>query len=291
MKSRHLVTLFGFVTLLLMVTNVSSEITKETLIDFDAKWLNGALRRVYHQQHLPNLPASLPDPDINAYLWLEHKQSRVIRHAMGETSAFPRNSLKALMNSIANGDMIIEGDIRLTTEGDLICFHGDETKSVSTAEYLALKKSLGETPCFFLDVVQTLRSHPNVYFIVDAKDNFVETYSKIEKIAEDVLIQIIPQIYDFEQIIWVRNHKFSGAVFTSYKSALTNEQIFHYANAAKIQAVTLTKERTRKLETIPQTPFVFTHTIDAASEAEVFFKLGIKGVYSNSLPAFFSSQK
>ncbi|PKR58524.1 glycerophosphodiester phosphodiesterase family protein [Thalassospira lohafexi] len=260
------------------------ESVKERLIEADAIVFDGALRRVYHHQRLPVLPATVPAPKPNAYAWLEHDGARIIKHAMGRTPMFSRNSVGAFENSIAAGYTIIEGDLRLTTDGDLVCFHGEDAKPISTKSYLKAIEKGQQAPCYFSDIANLLRAHPEVYFVVDAKDDFVATYSSILKIAPDIVRQLIPQLYDFEQIVWVRQHHFSGALFTSYLSALTTEQMFFYAKETHIEAVTLTEERALKLASVPSNISVFTHTIDDPIEAGRFLQRGFKGVYSNELP-------
>lgn len=257
---------------------------KERLIAVDAIVFDGALRRVYHHQRLPVLPAKVPAPKPNAYDWLEQDGARIIKHAMGATSMFPRNSAGAFEDSIAAGYTIIEGDLRLTTDGDLVCFHGDDVDPISTESYLKLVAKEQQPPCYFSDIANILRAHPEIYFVVDAKDDFFATYSKILNSAPDITHQLIPQLYDFEQVVWVREHHFSGALFTSYRSALTTEQMLSYAKEAHLAAITLTHERALKLGSVPSNIAIFTHTIDDPAEAGRFFQRGFYGVYSNELP-------
>lgn len=264
---------------------IAPDTLKERLLDIDEAFFDGLFRRTYHGQELPSIPATLPAPREGTYAWLATSKTLIIRHAMGPTATIPRNSLKAFENSIAVGDKLIEADIRLTTEGDLICFHGDESKQLSTKDYLALKKQKNLHPCYFSGLATVLRFHPEVYLVIDAKDDFVATYQKIVETAPDILGQLIPQIYDFEQIEWVRKYPFSGEIFTSYKSALTTSQIYRYALKSHIGVVTLTKERALKLDQVPPNLAVFTHTIDDPNEAAALFSAGFKGVYSNTIPS------
>ncbi|MCC9624259.1 hypothetical protein LPB41_21470 [Thalassospira sp. MA62] len=256
---------------------------KEQLIDLDAVAFDGALRRLYHGQNLPILPAQIPEPAANAYAWQNNDQAQIIRHAVGHIALYPNNSVGALLDSISKGDRVIEGDVRLTVEGDLICYHGDDHRAVSTAEYLNEMSNIGAKACYFRDIAAVLRAHRDIYFVIDAKDDFVATYRKIIEVAPDIVGQLIPQIYDFEQILWVRQFDFAGAIFTSYRSALTTEQIFNYARQAEIKAVTLTHERAEKLGAAPTDISVFVHTIDDPIAAADLLKLGFSGVYSNNL--------
>lgn len=257
---------------------------KDGLVGLDAIAFKGGLRRLYHGEALPDLPQNFPPPPPGAYDWLDGTDVLIIAHALGKRGGTPPNSIAALEQSVSAGVRLLEVDIRKTTEGTLICHHGD-TDPVSMTAYLNVVEGQGGQPCYFQDLLDVLDRHPDVRLVLDVKDDFYDTYSLITQQAGARAGALIPQIYHFDQILWLREKPFAGAIFTSYRSALTTGQIFTYAAQAHIQAITLTEERADRLSpgAIPAGVAVFSHTINDAAKARDLVEKGARGVYSDNL--------
>jgi hypothetical protein len=93
----------------------------------------------------------------------------------------------------------------------------------------------------------------------------------------------IPQIYFFEQLEALRREPFfAGEIFTSYRSALTNDQILLGARRLGVRVVTLTLARFAELRGhVPEDVYIFTHPVDDPFLAADIRQAGAHGIYTS----------
>lgn len=209
------------------------------------------------------------------YSWV--KENRYIAHAMGgiESNTYT-NSKEAMEKSYERGLRVMEADISLSSDDKLVLIHSFEkaglnelglpvswsSKPPTEKEFLE-KKILGKyTSMNFAHVVEFMKSHKDMYLVVDLKKNDIKEvekcYKEIVKIAKSidssVLKRIIPQIYYEEMYKPVMNiYDFKSMIFTTYRiEELEVNKIvdFSYEHGIKIVAVNkfkFSKELTDKL--------------------------------------------
>lgn len=273
---------------------------KPSLIQADAAIFNGFLRRLYHQQSLPRQqPLNWPTDALD-YSWLENQPFLTIAHGLGPYLLSGRNTLRTLDKGRARGFKVFEVDISLTADNVLICDHGGKEEDINTStysDYLALCRSKRQVPCRFDDLVNYARKNSDVHFVLDVKNRYNDVYEMIRKVVQDQNLgkSFIPQVYDFDQLQLIRKDSlFAGEIFTSYRSALTNSQIFNYAKIHGIKVIALTLGRFEELKgEFPGDVFLLTHPVNDPFLAADLKTSGIRGIYTSyinpqSVPELFT---
>ena len=99
-----------------------------------------------------------------------------IAHRGGAALA-PENSLAAFALASALGLRYLETDIRVTSDGQLVCFHDDTLERVTSATGLVRSKSLSELRALRINGIEpipaldeALDAFPEQRFTVDLKD-------------------------------------------------------------------------------------------------------------------------
>ncbi|QEM66874.1 hypothetical protein FO488_01000 [Geobacter sp. FeAm09] len=267
---------------------------KQFLLRSDAVLFNGALRRWRHHQQMPrNNMASITAHAANDYSWLDAEPFLVIGHGLGPKLYGGENTLKTLEKGWERGFRIFEVDLSVTSDNHLVCYHGGEEREIdktSYADYLKRMKAEGHQPCRFSDIVGYARQHPETRFVLDVKNRFYDAYAMARHEIGDPSLgkSFIPQVYDFEQLPDIRKGNFfAGEIFTSYRSALTNRQIFDAAKTYDVRAVTLTTQRFFNHEgKFSEKISVFTHPINDPFIAKKVQEQGGRGIYTSYVNQF-----
>lgn len=275
------------------------QLIKSFLLRSDAVFFDGALRRLYRKQKVPDVKAVVQTHDADDYYWFGTDPFLVIAHGLGPQLYGGDNTIKTLEKGRDRGFRIFEVDVSLTADNVLVCYHGgseQEINEMQYSDYLAICRTKGVMPCHFYDIVKYAQLHSNIYFVLDVKNRFFDAYEMIRKIvsAHKVGKSFIPQIYDFDQLPCIRKDRlFAGEIFTSYRSALTNKQIFDYAKKYDIKVVTLTMPRLlEQNKYFPQDAAVFVHPVNDPFIAAQVKSLGVRGIYTsyitrNTVPELF----
>lgn len=298
--SKLLLVIILLLTMILLVPSESRSLFKQWLIHVDATVLNGFLRRYYLHKKLPCTPiTSIAQHATEDYSWIGDESFLPIAHGLGPKLYGGDNAIKTLIKGRERGFRIFEVDISMTSDNVLVCWHGGEEQAInmtSYSDYLAICKSNKQAPCSFDDIVNYAYSNPEVYFVLDVKNRFYDSYSKIRKaVAEQKLGKsFIPQVYDFDQLQYIRKGGlFAGEIFTSYLSFLTTRQIFDFAKKYDVKAVTLTMERFwESVGNFPSDTAILTHPVNDPFIAAGIKKSGAKGIYTSyitpqSIPELF----
>jgi len=261
---------------------------KKKLLQTDVILFDGFFRRAYHRQHIPELSQRLPAHSANDYEWCENKAFFVIGHGLGPELYGGINTLKTLEKGLERGFRIFEVDLSVTSDNRLVCYHGGDEREIdktSYADYLKITKRENHLPCRFSDIVRYARQHPEVRFVLDIKNRFYDAYTIVrhEIGTQGLGKSFIPQIYDFEQLPTIREGNFfAGEIFTSYRSALTNRQIFDAAQKYDVHVVTLTTERFFDQNgKFPEKISILTHSVNDPFVANEVRKLRGQGIYTS----------
>lgn len=263
---------------------------KHQLIQLDSRYLGGLLRRLYRGESLPELPDDLPSPRPGAYMWLPSQDFFPIAHRAGPDMMTGPNSERTILRALNNGFRIIEVDLTLTRDDRLVCYHGEEGENLNALgfeDYAAKRAAEGTSPCEFSDLLRLARANPGTIFVLDVKNRFDKAYDFMRGAIESPEIGrvFIPQLYFFEQLERFRRDPFfGGVILTSYKTALTTEQIIHYARATGVTVVTLTLPRLMEIiDDLPPDLVVLTHPVNDPGEAFRLRGAGVRGIYTSDL--------
>jgi len=208
------------------------------------------------------------------------------------------NCLECLENSKQNGLNFIEMDFSWTTDGELVALHGweseieglfsEEKGRRSLAQFKDFKMVAGLTQMSFDDVAVWLSQNSEAYLITDIKDENVAALEKIKSEHPEIINQLIPQIYFFEEYAPVVNLGYDNVVLSLYKADYHHNLVYDFAKKKNILAITLPSNQldypgslVKRLNDLGVV--VLTHTVDDREEWQNFKKMGVDGAYTNFL--------
>ena len=239
----------------------------------------------------------------------ELRAQKVIIHAAGALrtqagdEAIYTNSLDALQNMYYAGNRFCEIDIRETSDGVLICAHGDEEHLANGSELPADAKSgdflserlFGEfTPMTVEMLAAFMHEHPDLTVITDAQGDNLRISRKLAEALPDLKDRFIIQIYHESEYDPVRELGFQNLIYTLYRAADEERnlwEIAHFAEKHKLVGITIQKEqfysvKNRIAMAHCGLPFMF-HTVDDAAEIEAMLrKPYVAAVYTDLTDAF-----
>lgn len=224
---------------------------------------------------------------------LSPTQPIYISHAGGEIDGMTyTNSKDAFNASIDKGLKYIEVDFLRTSDGHFVLLHewksvvnlfGVVEKIYSLEEFKSLKMFNNLESMTLDDLVKWLRQHKDVYIITDTKDDNLLLLTTIQKNYPDVIRQIIPQIYTFNEYEPVKKLGYDHIIYTLYKSLQTNEEIINEVKGIKFFAITMPIERVRSGLSEQLQQFVYCHTINDLTTVNELKQLGVDGFYTDVL--------
>lgn len=188
---------------------------------------------------------------------------QVVAHAFGAIDGYElTNSLEAFMANYEKGTRVFEIDMELSEDGDVVLTHGwpwfNDTLVGNNLEYTALSTKVFQDskiygkyqPLTFDDALYILQRYPDVYFIIDSKtfdlDGFKKRYEliseKVKAIDSSLLQRIIPQAYNFEMALWLKNESdFKEYILTCYAiyDQSSGLEIFEFVKENNVPIVTM----------------------------------------------------
>ena len=224
----------------------------------------------------------------------ELRAQKVIIHAAGALrtqagdEAIYTNSLDALQNMYDAGNRFCEIDIRETSDGVLICAHGDEAYLANGSELPADAQSgdflserlFGEfTPMTVEMLAAFMREHPDLTVITDAQGDNLRISRKLAEALPELRDRFIIQIYHESEYDPVREYGFQNLIYTLYRAADEERnlwEIAHFAEKHALVGITIQKEqfysvKNRIAMAHCGLPFMF-HTVDDAEEIEAMLR-------------------
>ncbi len=198
----------------------------------------------------------------------------------------------------AQGYRYFEYDLMLSSDGRLIATHHFEhlnvaSTSLSYGEFTALTLDNGMTPVNEEWLVETIRSHPDVKIVVDAKmetrEEDTAVLARIEELESiygiDLSANIIPEIFSIE--MWEAVQKcttFHSYLFSHYKEYYSVDTILANFSSPQIIGIAVPtwtddyiQSNLYKVKDAGKKLFVFTVT----NEEELAFaeEIGADGIY------------
>ena len=179
--------------------------------------------------------AALPSAVDPALMQLRRKLSEdgCIIHAGGfltlpdGTQVSYTNSLEALENCYHNGKRFCEVDLQETSDGMLICGHGDDSelafgtglpKTASGAEFLNCRIYGKFTPISAEDLAAFMRQHPDFYVITDVKTDNLRVCRRLAEDFPDLCNRFIVQIQLPEEYNTLRDFGFPYITYPIFKT-------------------------------------------------------------------------
>ena len=194
------------------------------------------------------------------------------------------NSMDALRNMYDAGNRFCEIDIRETSDGVLVCAHGDETYlangsylpvDAESADFLS-ERLFGEfQPMTVEMLVAFMRDHPDLFIVTDAQGDNLKISRKLAESYPDQLDNFIIQIYHDSEYDSIRQMGFRNLIYTLYRAEDEERNLWriaHFAEKHDLVGVTIQKEhfysaKNRIAMEHSGVPFMF-HTVDNPGEME-----------------------
>ena len=213
------------------------------------------------------------------------------------------NSLNALQNLYEKGWRFCEIDIRETSDGVLICAHGDEAYLANGSELPADAQSgdflserlFGEfTPMTVEMLAAFMHEHPDLTVITDAQGDNLRISKKLAEAWPELRDRFIIQIYHESEYDPIRELGFQNLIYTLYRAADEERNLWEIARFAEkheLVGITIQKEqfysaKNRIAMAHCGLPFMF-HTVDDAAEIEAMLrKPYVAAVYTDLTDAF-----
>ena len=194
--------------------------------------------------------AVLPHPVNQALLRLRQQlaEDGCIIHAGGYitlsdgTQVSYTNSLEALENCWRNGKRFCEIDLQETSDGILICGHGDASElafgtglptTASGADFLNSRLYGELTPISVDELAIFMRKHPELYVITDVKTNNLQVCCRLSEAFPDLRSHFIVQIQVQEEYETLRNLGFPYITYPIFKTPDQQRDLLHLAAFAK----------------------------------------------------------
>jgi hypothetical protein len=175
-------------------------------------------------------------------------QQLLVAHAMGAIATTTvdgtgTNSLEAFLFSYEQGFRIFETDIVITRDDQAFLLHdnteplvglapGETYRSVSSSAILGKKFRDTFTILTWHDALVLLQTYQDVSFVLDIKDEFAKT---LEILSADPLFyegnirqRIIPQVYNPDDMMVVREYGFEDIILTLYRSEMTDDEVLFF---------------------------------------------------------------
>ena len=137
------------------------------------------------------------------------------------------NSLEALENCVRNGRQFCEIDLQETSDGMLICGHGDESELVfgtglpttATGTEFLSSRIWGElTPLSADDLADFMRAHPELTVITDVKTDNLRVCRRLAESFPDLQSRFIVQIQLPEEYDTLRDLGFTYITYPIFKT-------------------------------------------------------------------------
>ena len=208
------------------------------------------------------------------------------------------NSFEALLNMYEAGFRFCEIDIRETSDGVLICAHGDEEHLASgsdlpvNASYREFEQErlFGEfTPMSVERLADFMYEHPDLYIITDAQGDNLEIIGRLAEAYPDLQDRFIIQIYHEREYDPIREMGFRNLIYTLYRAEDQERNLWriaHFAETHELLGITTQKEQFCSLKNRVAMahcgiPFMF-HTVDEEEEIErMLRKSYVLGIYTD----------
>lgn len=246
---------------------------------------------------------------MQEFCWENYKTTA---HALGSLDGKAYlNARESFISSYERGQRMFEVDLSQTSDGKWICRHnwkeplgqwkGKKKKVLTEEQFLAAPIYGKYTPMNLEDFFLLLKEYPDAYVMIDSKKyatrdysmtledyrNYVETARAVG--AEDVLRQIIPQIYNEDMLEATESlYNFTTYVYSLWQEYSVEElkRTADYCKEKGIPVVTVNKDFwTEEIQKIfdEKGILVCVYTVNDLETAKEFLEKGAAGICTDTL--------
>jgi len=232
----------------------------------------------------------------------------LIAHAGGAVNQqIYTNSLEALDANYAKGFRFFEIDFSWTSDGEMVAIHDweaafrkkfivpEEIRTPTEAQFLALKTNSGLTQLSLEGVLAWAKDKGDAVIITDVKDENLKALRKIRRDFEGFEKFIIPQVYTYGEFDEVNRLGYPDIILTLYRMKINFYDVIEFSRLKSPFAVTMPWQVAQAglayyLDQNNTT--VYAHTVNDMELYDSLKKIGVYGVYTDSLvPSKMNSKK
>lgn len=223
----------------------------------------------------------------------------LIAHAGGHIYGYRyTNSLEAIESSYNNGFKLIELDFEWTLDDEIVLIHDWDSMvkrmlmtepRVLTLEEFKNEKSFQDLTLMDLeDLANYLEVKKDLYIVTDVKSRNLEFLETIAANYGGIKLQIIPQVYSFDEYEKAKELGFENIILTLYRSTYSNEEIIEFVKDNPLFAITMNLDkgyselplRLKELDVIS-----YVHTVNDLYIFEELSENGVYGIYTDYFQA------
>ena len=225
-------------------------------------------------------------------------RDRLIAHAGGAFEGMTyTNSLQAMEHNYAAGFRYFEVDFNWTQDGELVCvhdweatyaklFHESPASIPSLEEFERLEMKAGLTQLSLDSVMHWLSLKKDAFLVTDIKKDNLQALRLIKERYVVQIQQVVPQVYNPNEISPTRSLGFENVILTLYRCPLSRRELLSRLENEELFAVTVPKARLKRwgfAKNLSRRFFVYTHTVNSEKEAVDSIEMGVDGFYTDSL--------
>lgn len=232
----------------------------------------------------------------------------VIAHAMGSVNGIDyTNSKEAFEQSYKKGYRVFEIDLSFTSDNKIVLWHDWEEdtgkyvkqsgRKIPTYEFFMSHKICKKyTPLSLEDLIDIMKSHPDIYVVTDSKEtnylSILKSLVKESKEDDTILNRFIIQFYEYNQYAKIQNvYSFKNCLFTIYNLRDRNlDHIGSFCKENKVPVVGVPPKYAGNKRDVAKLKeygvYVYTYTINKPRNARFYKQCGIDGIYTDSITEF-----
>ncbi len=234
---------------------------------------------------------------------LSDKQKSIIAHAGGSLYVDNNrytysNSYKAIKNSYEKGTRLCEIDFLKTVDDYQVAFHswdgfltkffGVESRDDYKHDEFMGFNMIGDAGQLDLSKIISLMNSefPELLLVTDTKDDNMTLLTEIKEKYPEMMIRIIPQVYNQDEYKKAKEMGFENIIYTLYESPDTDEEVAEFCKVNQVFAITMpsaraTEEFVASLKAL--NVYVYCHTIDSIDDFNYLKNKMVDGIYTNDL--------
>ena len=212
------------------------------------------------------------------------------------------NSREAFLANYAKGFRVFEVDLIATSDGALVATHDWETPErfgsgplpLTSATFTTARIHGRFTPLSSREVLELAESHRDVRLVLDLKSDFPKSLETVVQQARAIdptlLDRVVPELSHPGQLEPALDlHRFRTVIYSldSFSKASDDEAVAFVARRG-VPVVSLHESRFNPdfvRDLAKAGAVVYVHTVNDPARAAYYLQSGVRGIYTDSLPA------
>lgn len=208
------------------------------------------------------------------------------------------NSLEALEANYVRGYRFFEIDFSWKADGELVAIHDwqgafrgqfsvPEQMNVPTeAEFLQLEMNAGLSQLNLEGVLTWAKEKGDAFIVTDVKHDNTKALRKIREDFKEMQTRVIPQVYSYQEYHAVYAMGYKEIILTLYRMKINPYEVIEFSRRHAPFAITMPWQVAQSglANALHQnnTP-VYAHTVNDIELFDSLRKMGVKGIYTDTL--------